>query len=293
MIIFNADDYGINIRQAKEILACKDKGCLNSVSLLVNGPEAECITGILPKELRCRLHLNFREGQCLSAPSDIPLLVNENGFFCLSFMGLLILSLIRSKKLKQQLMIETDLQLKRFLKLSGEDRPLRVDSHGHYHMIPVVWDALFETCKKNGVDIEEIRIPAEPFGPFLSHPQSLLHLPVLGIIKNLLMHVLYTINKISGSHPKDFDFQKRAPVFFGMIYTTRMFKATVRKYLPDFLRLAHARNRDLELMFHPGGLKEKDELWDLRFAAFHLSNDRRKEAKTLSFLKNLFKGKNL
>ena len=50
MIIFNADDYGINIRQAKEILSCKEKGCLNSVSLLVNGREAEYIAGILPEK---------------------------------------------------------------------------------------------------------------------------------------------------------------------------------------------------------------------------------------------------
>ena len=289
MIIFNADDYGINIRQAMDILVCKEKGCLNSISLLVNSKEVNNVSEIIPKELRCRLHLNFREGPCLSEPSDIPLLVNENGDFKLSFMGLLFLSLFRKHELKRQLMKETNLQISRFFELRGKECPLRIDSHGHYHMIPVVWDALFETCKKKGLDIEEIRIPAESFRPFLIHSRKILELPVSGIIKNILMHILYTVNRLSGSHPKDFDFQKKVPVFFGMTFTTRMFWTTVRKNLPEFLKLAHAGNRDLELMFHPGGLKNKDELWDPRFASFHLSDDRKKEAKTLILLKNTYR----
>ncbi len=119
MIIFNADDYGINIRQAKGILSCKEKGCLNSASLLVNGREAEYIAGILPEKMLVRLHLNFREVTCLSDPSEIPLLVNEKGDFRLPFMGMLFLSLIRRKELKRQLMKETDLQIKRFFEPSS------------------------------------------------------------------------------------------------------------------------------------------------------------------------------
>ncbi len=285
MILFHADDYGMNMTQAEEILSCRERGCLNSVSLLVTSREAECCARILPDDLRCRLHLNFREGPCLSDPSEIPLLVNEKGDFRLPFMELLFLSLIRKKELKRQLMKETDLQLRRFFELTGKDRPLRVDSHGHYHMIPAVWDALFETCRINGVSVAEIRIPAEPFRPFLMQPRAIREIPLSGVLKNLLMHVLYTADRLTGSHPKDFDFQKRAPLFFGMTFTTRMFETTVRTYLPSFRKLARSKGRDLELMFHPGGLKGKEELWDDRFAAFHLSDDRKKEAQTLYSLK--------
>ena len=151
-------------------------------------------------------------------------------------------------------------------------------------MIPAVWDALFETCADLEVGIREIRIPAEPFGPILRDPYLLQKAPLSGIVKNLVMHLLYAFDRIAGSHPKDFDFKKKVPVFFGMIFTTRMTMVPVRRLLPSFRRLASARGRDLELMFHPGGLPENEPLWDERFREFHTSPNRYREAKTLCSL---------
>ena len=285
MLLFHADDYGINVSQAERILSLWENGCLNSMSILVNSPEAAPCSNILPREFHCRLHLNFREGPCLCDPAKIPLLVNKKGYFCLSFLGLFFFSLFRRRELMLELMEETDLQLTRFYELMGEDYPLRMDSHGHYHMIPVVWDAFFETCKKRGVTVEEIRIPAEPLRPFFEHAGILWQVPFSGVLKNALMHVLYVRNRILGHHPRDFDFQKRAPLFFGMTFTTRMFEPRVRRLLPSFLRLARGEGRDLELMFHPGYLGGEEELWDEGFASFHLSEDRKKEGQTILSLK--------
>ena len=281
MILFHADDYGINSIQAKRILYCREKGCLNSVSLLMTSPEAEKCVSMLPGEIRCRLHLNLREGPCLSDPSDIRMLVDEKGCFRLSFGEMLFWSVFRKKRLKAQLKKEIRSQILRMRELTGGDTPLRVDSHGHYHMIPAVWDALFETCGDLQAEISEIRIPAEPFGPILHDPYLLCRAPASGIIKNLVMHFLYVCDHLAGKHPKDFDFKKKAPVFFGMIFTTRMTRVPVRRLLPSFRRLAAAGGRDLELMFHPGGLSEKEPLWDERFRDFHRSPNRSREAGTL------------
>ncbi|MBQ8306940.1 MAG: ChbG/HpnK family deacetylase [Blautia sp.] len=281
MILFHADDYGINTAQAKRILACHSHGCLNSVSLLVTSPEAADCVQLLPEDLRCRLHLNFREGPSLSDPAGIPMLVDDRGYFRLSFGAMLLRSLFRKKRLKAQLRKEIRLQILRMQELMGPDVPLRIDSHGHYHMIPAVWDALFETCEELQVKIREIRIPAEPFGPILRDPRLLIKAPVSGIIKNLVMHLLYTRNRIAGSQPKDFDFKKNVPVFFGMIFTTRMTRLPVRRLLPSFQKLAVSRGRDLELMFHPGGLSANEPLWDERFREFHASPYRYREARTL------------
>ena len=281
MLLFHADDYGINISQAERILACRRKGRLNSVSLLVNSPEAGQCAAILPKDVRCRLHLNFREGKCLSDPRRLPLLTDREGRFKLSFGALLLLSVLRKRELERELRTETRSQIERYFSLMGEDCPLRIDSHGHYHMIPLVWDVLLTCCMDMGRRIEEIRIPAEPFGPVLGCRKIWGRIPVSGVIKNLLMHGFRFRNRLLGPHPEGFDDRRTAPLFFGMTFTTRMFPATVRCLLPSFQKLASREGRDLELMFHPGGLKGKEELWDPKFAAFHLSPDRDREAMTL------------
>ena len=270
MILFHADDYGINSIQSKRILFCRRKGCLNSVSLLVTSPEAEQCVSILPGDIRCRLHLNLREGPCLSDPSDIRMLVDEKGYFRLSFGEMFFWSVFRKKRLKVQIKKEIRSQILRMQELMGEDTPLRIDSHGHYHMIPAVWDALFETCEELQVGIREIRIPAEPFGPILSDPYLLRKAPVSGIIKNLVMHFLYACDRIAGKHPKDFDFKKKVPVFFGMIFTTRMTREPVRRLLPSFQKHAVSTGRDLELMFLTKSFQGGQD------ALFHISRKRKK-----------------
>ena len=292
MILFHADDYGINRIQAKRILTCQSQGCLNSVSLLVTSPEAFACASMLPGDLRCRLHLNLREGPSLCDPSRIPMLVDEKGYFRLSFGAMLFWSVCRKKRLKAQLKREIRCQILRMQELMGADAPLRIDSHGHYHMIPAVWDALFETCDDLQVEIREIRVPAEPFGPILHDPYLLRKAPLSGLVKNLVMHVLYACDRIGGRHPKDFDFTKKVPVFFGMIFTTRMTLVPVRRLLPSFKRLASDRGRDLELMFHPGGLSEKEPLWDERFREFHTSPNRSREAEALCAMSSGRKGRN-
>ena len=281
MILFHADDYGINTAQAKRILACHSHGSLNSVSLLVTSPEAAKCVPLLPEDIRCRLHLNFREGPCMSNPAGIPMLVDDKGCFRLSFGEMFLRSFFGGKRFKAQLKTEIRCQILRMQELTGADTPLRVDSHGHYHMIPAVWDALFKTCEELQVEIREIRIPAEPFGPILKDPRLLIKAPVSGFIKNLVMHLLYARDRIAGSQPKDFDFKKNVPVFFGMIFTTRMTRVPVKRLLPSFRRLAAAQGRDLELMFHPGGLSADEPLWDERFREFHTSPNRYREARTL------------
>ena len=197
---------------------------------------------------------------------------------------MLFLSLVRKKSLKAQVKKEIRSQILRMQELMGRDAPLRVDSHGHYHMIPAVWDALFEVCGEMQVEISELRIPAEPFGPILKDPYLLVKAPVSGIVKNLVMHFLHACDRIAGRHPGDFDFKKKVPVFFGMIYTTRMTQVPVRRLLPSFRRLADTQGQDVELMFHPGGFAENDPLWDERFRAFHTSPNRSGEAEALCSL---------
>lgn len=282
MILFNADDYGINIPQSERILDCSRHGCLNGVSIFVNLPEAEaCVKMLSGTGIRCRLHLNLVEGPSVSDPSEVPLLVNSEGKFCLSFMSFFGRSLTKRKEMKRQVKAEVKKQVDCFLELMGEDYPLRVDSHRHYHMFPVVWDALFESCTEDGRSIEELRIPAEPFLPVIRELAHLGVFPAAGFAKNMIMHVLAVRNRYFGSQPDSFDFKKNIPVFLGITFSTKMFPETVSRLLPAFRKIAERKGRDLELMFHPGGLKEGDLIPDEQFRDFYLSPDRDEEAKTL------------
>ncbi|MBO6147998.1 MAG: ChbG/HpnK family deacetylase [Lachnospiraceae bacterium] len=280
MILYNADDYGINPSQAKRILYCAKNGVLNGISIFVNSPEIEnCLKLIKNKDIQVRLHLNFREGHCLAEPKDIPLLVDEKGFFKLSFVDMLKLSIIKEKDLESQLKIECACQLKRMEELMGDGYRLRIDSHQHYHIIPAVWRALISSSRDLGLEIEEIRIPVEPFMPFITHPNSWRYISFSGIVKSLLLHTLHYWNSVFG--PKIDNLKMKAPLFFGMIFTTRMYCGAVSGLLPAFKALAQKQGRDLELMFHPGGVYKGELYLDDKDYSFYRSPDRKKEAYTL------------
>ena len=92
MIIYHADDYGISINASKEILSLVQQGKLSGISVIPNmSCFADCIDLLLPvmKErpaLTVALHLNFFEGHCCADPAEIPLLIDENGYFKCSWM---------------------------------------------------------------------------------------------------------------------------------------------------------------------------------------------------------------
>ena len=67
-----------------------------------------------------------------------------------------------------------------------EKKKLRIDSHQHSHMIPVVWDALTDSINDEGFDPEYIRNSAEPLIPFLTKPSFVRTYRPVNIIKNRL-----------------------------------------------------------------------------------------------------------
>ena len=68
----------------------------------------------------------------------------------------------RRSALYQQIVQEFDAQIKTFLRVFPEQQhSLRVDSHQHTHMIPLVFDALQETIQINNCTLEHVRIPVE------------------------------------------------------------------------------------------------------------------------------------
>lgn len=85
------------------------------------------------------------------------------------------------------------------------------------------------------------------------------------------------------------------PVFFGIFYTCQMKKEVVEALLPAYRNYADKKDRDLELMFHPGSLTDCNELLDARseeLAVFYMSDDRYEEAECLKLLDKSYKEEN-
>lgn len=101
----HADDYCISSHSSEDILKCLRKGNLNSISIITN---MSCYkvyaekflkeAPLWPKQPKLSIHLNFMEGHCLAEPGKVPHLVDEHGYFHISW-GTLFYGIILPKNL--------------------------------------------------------------------------------------------------------------------------------------------------------------------------------------------------
>lgn len=285
-VLFHADDYGVTVGQSKRILACHTQGILNSISVIPNSPAvAECLQLLdetdPDRQIRRVLHLNFVEGKPLADLDKVSMLIDKEGYFDKSFVQLLKWNFTKKgaerEKLKGQLKAEISAQLDMVTRVH-DYHISAVDAHQHYHMIPIVLEALLEVLSgKNG--IREIRIPVDPLGPWL-HTRDLWHkTPWINFAKWGILKCFEktTRKKLEQEHID-------SPVFFGILFTCEMKWEVVQELLPEYIALAEKKHKKLELMFHPGNLEAKYELLDSRskeLEDFYMSDNRFKEAECL------------
>ena len=235
------------------------------------------------EKIKTSIHFNLAEGHCLSKPSQVSWLVDERGMFSISFFKVLLLSFTRKKKeLKKQIKTEMQAQLVRMLPYVDT---LRIDSHQHYHMIPIVLDSLLEVLSEQEFEhlrIRQIRIPCDPVSP-LVHTQGMpKRVPVMNLVKWCILKIYAGRSQVL---LKSRGIQ--SPVFFGIFFTCEMKWEVVKTLLPAYQSYAGRKASELELMFHPGNLTAAYELLDARnkeLADFYMSDNRFYEAECLKLL---------
>ena len=288
--IIHADDFGITLDQSKDILACSSAcggaGALNSTSALVTSPAfPECAAFARPFVdagcIRMGLHLNLVEGPALSTAEEAPLLVGEDGRFRCGFAQMLLLSGgPQREELTQQVRQEARAQIRAFLDAFPDLRGrLRVDSHQHFHLIPAVFAGLLAAVDDEGCTLEYLRIPAEPLGPYLRTPAVRKHVTPVNLVKNALLNALW--KQCASRYPETLPAPAR---FYGLALSGRMQHAADEAFLERAFADAARDGRDVELLFHPGGVPSEDACLDADlkgFCAFYLSPDRAAEAKAL------------
>lgn len=283
----HADDFGESVHASQDILDCLKAGKLDSISVLANmNCFAECVSlyreaeSSFVKKPLLSVHINLMEGRCLSAPEKLSDLVDKKGHFCISWEKLFLKSFLPGRgRLQAQLENEIKLQIVAVRQAFPEIERLRLDSHQHTHMIPVVADAIFAVLAEERWEVEYIRDAREPMLPFLAKPALYPTYQPVNFIKNMIL------NFCSVFLQKEFYQLNLQPMLlWGLIMSGHMDEKRVSVLLAAMKRKAQKTGRTLEILFHPGQvLKEEitEEFSQQEAIAFHVSDGRKVEKETV------------
>lgn len=274
-IDIHADDYALTLHTSQDMLACMKKGQLDSISIVPNmSCFGECMELFyeaipeLPFLPLMSVHLDFVEGKCLAGAGQVPLLAadagksGQSGLIGLSWGGVFALSYLPWKRgaAKEQLKKEIRAQIeaawkaiKQAMTVAGEhgiacrQKGLRIDSHQHAHMIPVVWDALVEVLAEEKYPVEYIRNSKEMMGAFVGQVSLWKTYRPVNFVKNrLLAAYSHKVERYSKKHGLE------QMYLWGLVMSGHMDYDRIVTLYPKIAAKAGKDRRVLEILFHPG-----------------------------------------
>lgn len=157
-VILNADDFGYSPDVNAAVLRAHRRGTLTSASLMVSErawKEAVDSAQRTPT-LGVGLHVVATLDHAVLSPDILTRIVNRDGRLDGNFLRV-GLRYTLSRTAQRQLRRELEAQFARFAETGLPWSHL--DGHQHFHLAPVVWDALLELCDAYGV--HRLRIPHE------------------------------------------------------------------------------------------------------------------------------------
>lgn len=254
---FHADDYGLFPAQSRRIQNCWEHGRLNGISVMPNSPFlAQTMEALPTGEGRpaVTVHLNLVEGK--AAGQDVPDLTDSQGNLNCSFGSLLIKSFLPGrKKLRQQLRRELKAQIQAVEACCAD--PLRLDGHAHYHMLPVVFDALMDVIREENLPVTYIRLPREFVGLYWKHLGRLHDFAPINLVKVAILNLLVVRNRLK--YGKFLDTLEQR-LFLGVFLSGRMYRDNVELVMEDALNLARKKGWDVEILAHPGAVLEPEDI---------------------------------
>ena len=253
----HADDYGISPNNSTKILELTQKGFLNSFSIIPNMSKYnECMDILkaqwasLPTKPLISVHINLVGGIALS-PAFTPY-KSWGEIFKASF-----IPGKKHRKMKNILKEEIKCQIKRVYDdiQSIGITSLRLDSHIHVHMIPIVFDAMLEAVSELQLmdSLEFVRIPKEPILMFFTTKGVRGTFPLINVIKNLVLRILSIkaiskLNRLNISHG----------MLCGLILSGQMNSSRINILYSKLNKYLLKRNVTMELLAHPGRVLEEE-----------------------------------
>lgn len=295
-IELHADDYGESIHTSEDILELMKGGYLDGVSILANMsiyPECERMlldaVPQLPFIPYLSVHVNPIEGRSLIDGRILPwtwknlffvslhLPVRDNTGRRMKYDEVYtqLQSEIREQILRAADLIDRAIARADELNIPVRSRVLRIDSHQHVHLLPIVWRVLMSMPEMN--KCEYIRTSHEPLGPFMKH--LALGFNPVGFVKNRVLAMMA---------PKAEKYLKarniRPAYLWGLVMTGHMDIDRINVIMPDMLKLCERKGYDLELNIHPGRMLASEstpEIPEESASDFYLTDDRAMELQTV------------
>ena len=257
-IDYHADDYASSPENSRRILSLVRAGRVDSFSVLTNmGCFGECMRllreswDLFPRKPLLSVHLNLIDGRWLSSP-EAGKIIRQ------SWAGILLRSLLpgQRKKMLALFSAEIEAQISSFLTQTADlkdeaGRPLelRIDSHVHTHMIPLVFRALLAALDRMRLigQVRFIRCSTEPFFIFFRTPGVTGTVPLINLLKNIILKVLSVpVRKRLRSMGIPTGY------IFGVALTGEMDLKRVLLLRPGMSAYAQKKDALLEVLSHPG-----------------------------------------
>lgn len=285
LIDYHADDYGLSVSNARVMLDCIKEKRLDSISII---PTMDCFEecmcllrqewdGLETKPL-ITVHIDLIDGKSLSV-KPLTLIRDDKGNNSSSWGSLFICSLVpgaRRRRTKEELTEEIYAQIKAVYEALPEGCELRLDSHMHTHMIPVVREAMFDAVDKysveKGITLSFVRVAREPIVPFISTLSLIATYSPVNFAKNFILNIL--------AKGMERELDKRGVSYgllWGLIMSGHMDKNRCEALFDKMYRYADKKHKSMEILYHPGKI-HSDEVTAAHckddVTAFYISDER-------------------
>lgn len=276
MIDFHSDDYGISPNNSKRILELVKGGHLESFSIIPNmSYYAECMELLkkewneLPKKPLISIHINLVDGNSLSGRWSH----HSWGEIFMANYSIGKKRTLIYEDIKAEISAQINRVFEDIKDLEGFNGKLRLDSHVHTHMIPIVFDAMMAAVE--GRDVEYVRLSKEPLCMFYSTAGVRGTFPFINVIKNIILRFYsHRVSKYLITHNIEHG------LIWGLIMSGYMDGERMKKLMPKMEKYAAERNAYLEIFGHVG-IVLKDEAIMEEYSEddrmFFLSDDRNVE----------------
>ncbi|WAH39460.1 carbohydrate deacetylase [Alicyclobacillus dauci] len=159
-MIINADDFGLSPSVNQGILEAYEMGSVSSATMMVNLPGFQGAVEMsrATPNLGVGLHFNLTYGSPISAPEEVPSLVNDRGEF----------SRKPDRWKKRDVWFELKKQWNQLLE--NHITPTHLDSHQHIQIFPAVYESMVRLAREENVPMR--KVGWEPTITGVVHPKS-------------------------------------------------------------------------------------------------------------------------
>ena len=290
-IDIHADDYALSENSDNDIITLCQNEKLDSISIIPNlkifdssvKKYLEAKKGFYQK-VKVSVHLNFLEGKALSSVVELPDLVDYDGYFTASWGNLFLWNYnpLKRENIKQELKTEIKAQINKCINSKIIDKnAIRLDSHHHTHMIPLVFEAMTEAIKENNFTVEYIRNTCDPLSFYLFEKGCFKHLSFANVIK------CFILNHYSKKISRWLNLNSLKDSYVCGVFYSGLMDERILPVLPTFEDEAAEKNKICEVLFNPGLMYKTEltkEFKKIRFNDFHLSTSRKVEFNTCNRL---------